>query len=174
MKRKSKIETTLGVFSEKISSAFDDSELYLRKQAALNENELNMLTMFTQFLLTYSFLSGTIQPPRLTNIPSPQSFNETYQNYIAQPGYVHMCDSSLHHWETADRPRDRGTTHSRRLRVLNQTCFAGDLKFKTIQETKSGQNANPKTLKDLVKLTPVNERGMFKQRQHDALSSSGQ
>lgn len=50
-KRKTKMEATLEIFAEKISSALnntDDTEIQLKMQAA--QHELKMLSMFTQFL----------------------------------------------------------------------------------------------------------------------------
>lgn len=47
------MEATLEIFTEKISSALnntDDTELQLKLQAAQHEHELKMLSMFTQFL----------------------------------------------------------------------------------------------------------------------------
>lgn len=73
--------------------------------AALHEHELNMLTMFTQFLPTFTFLSGTTQPPLLTNPPqlypsppfrmaSPPSFNETNKQPLSFLILLDLCGSA--------------------------------------------------------------------------------
>lgn len=51
-KRKSKLETTLEVFVDKIGSALknEDTDLLLKMQAAQHEHELKMFSMLSQFL----------------------------------------------------------------------------------------------------------------------------
>ncbi|KAK2855505.1 hypothetical protein Q7C36_007374 [Tachysurus vachellii] len=98
-KRKTKMEATLEIFTEKISSALnntDDTELQLKLQAAQHEHELKMLSMFTQFLARklppqptfYNFTQlptfgmGSLQPP-----PCNETTNQplSFLHDLAQP-----------------------------------------------------------------------------------------
>ncbi|KAM9306986.1 protein ARK2N isoform 1-T2 [Pholidichthys leucotaenia] len=95
-KRKPKMETTLEIFADKITSALktDDSDLLLKMQAAQHERDLKMLSMLTQFIershhspqppfyqaaVQLSHLYNPREPPPLYPMASSQSqpFNET-------------------------------------------------------------------------------------------------
>ncbi|KAI7803007.1 hypothetical protein IRJ41_001539 [Triplophysa rosa] len=87
-KRKTKMEATLEIFTEKISSALnntDDTELQLKMQAAQHEHGLKMLSMFTQFLARSNspcppFYQAPVQPSQYNPrqlLPQPTFYNFT-------------------------------------------------------------------------------------------------
>lgn len=92
-KRKTKMEATLEIFAEKISSALnntDDTDLQLKMQAAQHEHELKMLSMFTQFLAR----SNSPFPPIYQAPVQPSQYNPrqlplqpTFYNFTQSPKF---------------------------------------------------------------------------------------
>ncbi|XP_049444045.1 bromodomain-containing protein 4-like [Epinephelus fuscoguttatus] len=74
-KRKTKMETALEVFAEKIGSTFnkDDTELQLKMQAAQHAHEIRMFTLFSQFM------------ERSHHYPHPPNYQAPVQPPKAQP-----------------------------------------------------------------------------------------
>ncbi|XP_056116089.1 uncharacterized protein LOC130091953 [Rhinichthys klamathensis goyatoka] len=92
-KRKTKMEATLEIFTEKISSALnntDDTELQLKMQAAQHEHELKMLSMFTQFLARSNspcppFYQAPVQPSQYNPRQLPPQ--PTFYNFTQPPKF---------------------------------------------------------------------------------------
>ncbi|XP_076738760.1 uncharacterized protein LOC143417001 [Maylandia zebra] len=82
-KRKSKMESTLEIFADKITSALknDESELLLKMQAAQHEHDLKVLSMLTQLITRQ-------QPPFYQQaVQAPHLYCPTQSSVIHSPPY---------------------------------------------------------------------------------------
>lgn len=82
-KRKSKMESTLEIFADKITSALknDESELLLKMQAAQHEHDLKVLYMLTQLITRQ-------QPPFYQQaVQAPHLYCPTQSSVIHSPPY---------------------------------------------------------------------------------------